>query len=211
MAFNREARRRRAPRPSAPEARELVRGAMSHKNKASLPLGIVVERRAVDNPWIDHSWRSVAVFAGAPPHSPFDAWTLVRQGEGWAHFHAGTLNLELFPKETEGYKVNLSQDPPRLYIVLRKEEEGRCDHEVVPFLVTVSPYEAQDYLDSGEDQVDAVPMPDGVIAFVQNFITRHHVDEPFRKRKRKPADSGDEAFARRPHGSLRRGSSGADG
>jgi hypothetical protein len=38
---------------------------MSVKNQTSLPLGIVVERRAVDNPWIDHSWRSVAVIAGA--------------------------------------------------------------------------------------------------------------------------------------------------
>jgi Protein of unknown function (DUF3305) len=211
MAFNREADKWRAPRPSAPEAKEPARGAMSLKNKASLPLGIIVERRAVDNPWIDHNWRSVAVIAGARAQSPFDAWTLVRQGDGWVQFHAGTLTLELFPKETEGYKVNLSQHPPRLYIVLRKEEEGRCDHEVVPFLVTASPYEAQDYLDSGEDQVDAVPMPDGVVAFVQDFITRHHVDEPFRKRKRKPAETGDEAFARRPFASPRRGRRGADG
>lgn len=183
---------------------------MSLKNQASLPLGIVVERRAVDNPWIDHSWRSVAVFAGAPPHSPFDAWTLLRQGDGWAQFHAGTLNVELFPKETESYKVNLSQEPPCLYIVLRKEEEGRCDHEVVPFLVTASPYEAQDYLDSGEDQVDAVAMPEGVIAFVQDFISRHHVEEAFRKRKRTRAQTGDEAFARRPAG-LRRKGPAADG
>ncbi len=49
---------------------ERLLGAMSVKNQASLPLGIVVERRAVDNPWIDHSWRSVAVIAGARPLSP---------------------------------------------------------------------------------------------------------------------------------------------
>jgi hypothetical protein len=184
---------------------------MSSKTKASLPLGIVVERRAVDNRWISHTWHAVAVIVGAPSLSPFDAWTPLRQGDGWAQFHAGTLNLEMFRKETEGYKLNLSQNPPRLYIVLRDDDEGACEHDLVPFLVTVSPYEAQDYLDSGEDQVDAVAMPDAVIAFVQDFIDRHHVDEPFRKRKRTRADSGDEAFARRPARLRRRGGGAGDG
>jgi len=200
---------------------------MSGTIKASLPLGIVVERRAVDNPWIDHSWRAIAVIAGAPALAPSGDWTLMRQGDGWAHFHAGTLTLELFRKETEGYKVNLSQDPPRLYVVLRRPDESRSrresdpasnpasnpgsEHEIVPFLVTVSPYEAQDYLDSGEDQVDVVPIPDAVIAFVQDFIDRHHVDEPFRKRKRVRANTGDEAFARPPDWQPRRGGKGGDG
>ena len=184
-------------------------GAMAVKNQAKLPLGIVVERRAVDNPWIDHSWHSVAVIAGAHALSPLDAWTPLGEGDGWAHFHAGTLDLELFPKETEGYKLNLSQDPPRLYVVLRTEEEGLCDHEVVPFLVTACPYEAQDYLDSGEEQVDAVAMPEGVIAFVQNYVGLHYVEERFYKRKRKRAETADEAFARRPGGPPARG--GGDG
>jgi hypothetical protein len=185
---------------------------MSVKNQTSLPLGIVVERRAVDNPWIDHSWRSVAVIAGARALSPFGEWTPMGDGDGWVHFHAGTLNLELFPKETEGYKLNLSQDPPRLYVVLRtNEEEGLCDHEVVPFLVTACPYEAQDYLDSGEEQVDAVAMPEGVIAFVQNYVGLHYVEERFYKRKRKRAETADEAFARRPGGPPGRGGRGGRG
>jgi hypothetical protein len=195
----------------ATEGMEHLLGAMSIKNQTSLPLGIVVERRAVDNPWIDHSWRSVAVIAGARALSPFDDWTPLGDGDGWVHFHAGTLNLELFPKETEGYKLNLSQDPPRLYVVLRNEEEGRCDHEVVPFLVTACPYEAQDYLDSGEEQVDAVAMPEGVIALVQNYVGLHHVDERFYKRKRTRADTADEAFARRPGGPQGRGGRGGRG
>ena len=39
----------------------------------------------------------------------------------------------------------------------------------------------------GDDLVEAVPMPDGLIAWVQAFIDRHHVDQPFVKRKRKRA------------------------
>ncbi len=184
---------------------------MSNETKASLPLGIVVERRAVDNRWISHSWRATAVIVGAPPRSPSDEWTLLRQGDGWAQFHAGTLSLDLFRKETEAYKLNLSQDPPRLYVVLRDDDEPGSPHEVVPFLVTASPYEAQDYLDSGEDQVDAAPMPDAITAFVQDFIARHHVDEPFRKRQRTRADTGDEAFARRPDALRKREGDVGDG
>ena len=58
-------------------------------------------------------------------------------------------------------------------------------HDFVPFLVTACPYEAQDYLDSGDDIVEPVAMPAAVIAFVQEYVDRHHVDEPFHKRKRK--------------------------
>ncbi len=176
---------------------------MSLKNKASLPLGIVVERRAVDNPWIDHSWRSVAVFAGAPPHSPFDAWTLLRQGDSWAQFHAGTLTLELFPKETDGYCLNLAQTPPRIFIVLRKDEGCAASHEVVPFHVTACPFEAQEYLD-GDELVEVVPMPDLVVGFVRDFVGRHPRPPAFKKRKRKAWSEGTPSEPDNPLGRGRR-------
>jgi hypothetical protein len=157
---------------------------MSVKNKASLPLGVVVERRAVDNPWIDHTWRAIAVIAGAPPRSPSDEWTLVRQGDGRTHFHAGTLNLELFPKETDGYCLNLAQTPPRIFVVLRKGEDRAASHEVMPFHVTACPFEAQEYLD-GDDLVEVVPMPDLVVGFVRDFVERNPRPPAFKKRKRK--------------------------
>ena len=51
-------------------------------------------------------------------------------------------------------------------------------------MVTASPYEAQDYTDSGEELVERVPMPEGVQAWVWEFIERFHVEETFIKRKR---------------------------
>ncbi len=150
-----------------------------------LALGVVLERRKLDNPWHDHSWRPVAVIPGAPPGDPAGDWKLLRSGEDWQHFHAGTLTLELYPGETEGYRTNLSQEPPRLFVVLRGQDEADSAHEFQPFLVTACPYEAQDYLDSGDDIVEPVAMPEAVVAFVQAYIDRHHVDEPFQKRKRK--------------------------
>lgn len=168
------------------------------RNQEQLPLGIVLERRRIDNPWQDHTWQPVAVIPGAPALDPRGEWTLLAGGEGWARFHAGTLVLELFRKETEGYRMNLSQEPPRLFVVLRKGEDMDSSHDQVPFLATACPYEAQDYLDSGDEVVEPVAMPDSVIAFVQAYIDQHHVDEPFHKRKRKRHDTDDENFNRAP-------------
>ncbi len=170
------------------------------RRQESLPLGVVVERREIEHPWQDFAWRPVAVIPGASPRDPLGPWLELARGEDWVRFHAGTLPLELFRKETEGYRVNLSQEPPRVFVCLRGAEDPECDHEVTPFLVTVCPYEAQDYLDSGEEIVEAVAMPEGVVAFVQAYIDEHHVDEPFYKRKRKGPRRPDESFVRRPPG-----------
>ncbi len=171
----------------------------------TLPLGVVLERREIDHPWQDVSWRPVGVVPGAPACDPKGAWKLLRGGDGWEHYHCGTLKLSLFRKETEAYKVNLSQQPPSIFVVLRGEEEAGAAHEFVPFLVTASPFEAQDYLDSGEEIVEAVPMPPDVVAFVQSFVDEHHVDERFYKRQRKRHDPEQEGFARKPPAPAREG------
>ncbi len=160
----------------------------------SMPLGVVIERREIDNPWQDHEWRPVAVIPGAAPTTE---WTELARGERAVRYLAATLPLELHRKETEAYLVNFSNERPLVYVLLTGDDEPDAPHEVKPALVTASPYEAQDYLDAGEDIVEGVAMPDGVIAWVQAFIDRHHVDEPFRKRKRKRHDP-DESRSGRP-------------
>lgn len=156
-----------------------------------MPLGVVVERREIDNRWQRFAWKPVAVIPGAPP---VGEWRELVRGERFVRWHAATLPLELHRKETEGYRYNLSAKAPAIYVVLRPQDGG--PHEVAPFLVTASPYEAECYLD---DIVEAVPMPDGLIAWVQDFVQRHHVDEPFRKRKRDRIDP-DGAQSRRRRG-----------
>jgi hypothetical protein len=140
------------------------------ERQETLPLGVVLERRRIDNPWTEFDWKPVAVIPGAAACDPEGDWTVLREGEDWVHYHGGTLPLELFRRETEGYKTNLTYDPPRVFVVLRSGEDADCDHDVVPFLVTACPYEAQDYLDSGEESVEAVAMPADVIAFVQSYV-----------------------------------------
>lgn len=162
----------------------------------TLPLGVVVEWREIDNRWQSHSWRPVAVIPGAPriTHSR----TLAGDTR-WRRYHAATLTLELHHKETAAYRTNLSNDRPLIYVGLRNVVEGdESDLEVAPFLVTASPFEAQDYLDSSEEIIEGVPMPEGVIGLVQAFVEAHHVDEPFEKRKRKRLDPNQVGFGKRP-------------
>lgn len=151
-----------------------------------LPLGVVLERRPIDHPWADWSWRTVAVIPGAAPVG--DTRELVRDGET-ARFHVATLELGLHRKETEGYRINLSQPQPKVYVGLRPGETD--DGGPVPFVVTVCPYEAEDYEVDGDERVDAVPMPGEVAALVGHFVDAHHVEEPFVKRKRQPHNPRD--------------------
>ena len=78
--------------------------------------------------------------------------------------------------------VNLADHPPSVYVVIRNEPDGDMPLRVAH--VTASPYEAQDYNDSGEELVEKVAMPPGLVAWVQDFTDTHHEEEVFVKRHR---------------------------
>ena len=130
----------------------------------SLAIGVILRRQRSNHPWADDSWRALGVLVGAAPLNPRTAWVTLEEDEDRADYHAGTLELSLYRKDTEAYKVNLTQDPPRVFVVLRAGDDldsdldgdlgddPHCDHDYLPVKVTVSPYEAQDYLDSGDEE-----------------------------------------------------------
>ena len=157
---------------------------------AVMPVGIVVERRKTDHPWQDYDWHPIGVLAHVAP----ERWKQLAEGDGWAHFHAGTLHRG----ETEGYLVNLSQNPPVVYIVLRRaEEDGEMD--IDPFHATVCPYEAMSYEEGGDEIVAGVPMPPEVLAWVAEFVERYHVEIPFKKRRfRRHDDDAEDLHSRGP-------------
>lgn len=152
----------------------------------ALRIGVVVERRESENTWIDAVWQTVEV---EPELADVAGWKLLSEGDGWQRYLAGSLNIEMFKRETEAYKMNFSQDQPVVYVVLRPGEEAD-EPDVVPFMATVSPYEAEDYAESGEMIIDAVLMPPAVAAWAASFIETHHVDQPFKKRKQKHKSDG---------------------
>jgi len=154
--------------------------------RQTVMLGVIIERRAIDNPWKDYTFHPVAVVPGMSAMDEGSGWRLIREGAGWTHFHAATLELELFAGETEGYKMNLSSLQPHVYVVLAPGEEAE-DEEVVPKLVTACPYEAESYMEDSEMIVEGVPMPDELAAWLGAFVDTFHVEETFLKRKNKKA------------------------
>lgn len=168
---------------------------------AVMTIGVVVERRATDSPWLDHVWRPVGVL----PVANDERGKRLVEGEGWTNFHGGTLPLELFRGETEGYLVNLSQVPPVIYVVLRRNEDAGPDDvlEYSPFLATACPYEAMGYCAGNDDVVEAVPMPVEIVLWLRDFVAKHHVDTPFVKRKNKRHE--DDYGGKAPRGERLRG------
>lgn len=153
-----------------------------------MAVGIVVERRESKHPWRDYEWRPVAVLPNAPAMDPSGPWRKLSEGEDWVLFHAGVLEVELYRTDTQAYRETLAGDPPSLFVVLREDEDG--EHDVVPFAVTASTFEAQDFVDAGDDIVERVPMPEEMVAWMQQFIDAHHKEEAFRKRKRRRHSDG---------------------
>ncbi|VAW11865.1 hypothetical protein MNBD_ALPHA09-1474 [hydrothermal vent metagenome] len=172
-----------------------------------MPLGIVVERRASIHAWADDIWMPVTVVAGAPMGAD---WSLMVSGTGWDRYLAATLLLELHHKETDDYIFNLMSKTPTLYVVLRQTgEEDKKDEngKTIPVrahLVTASPNEAEAHLESDEEIVEKVTMPPDVLIWVEAFIDRHHIDEPFIKRRKTKIKVEDHLFGKEPIFSTRR-------
>ncbi len=143
-----------------------------------MPLGVVLKRSPGVTRWAKWSWKPIAVLPGASD----GAWKVLREDDGVVEFHAATLDLELHRTDAEAYRVSLTMEPPAVFVVLRQDDDG--PHAVKVHAVTMSAYEAQDYLDSGEEIVEPVPMPAGLIAWVREFTDAHFRDEAFIKRKR---------------------------
>lgn len=160
----------------------------------TLEVGVIVERRKVDSPWQDWSWRPVAVMPGAPR---VEGWKQTVTGADWTQFHAATVTIDLHPAEAEGYVVNLQADSPRVWVVLREAENGG-DFPYKVHAVTVSAYRMQDYMDSSEEIVEAVAMPASMVAWLDAYVAEHFVAAPFKKRKRDEIRVEDQKFGKDP-------------
>jgi hypothetical protein len=148
-------------------------------------IGVVMRRSPGVTRWAKWAWKATGVLPGAGAAD----WKVLREEGGVTEYHAATETLWLYVSDTEAYAHELESREPSIYVVLRQAEtETPMSLKVVH--VTASPYEAQDYSDSGEDIVERVPMSPGVLAWVGDFVREHHVEEPFVKRRRDKLRAG---------------------
>lgn len=147
----------------------------------TMPIGVVIRRLPGATRWAKWTWKAVSLLPGAG-----DAhWKVMRQEDDVTEYHAATRTLELFGTDTEAYMHGLSAREPSIYVVMRQPDDS--DDPLDVLLVTASPYEAQDYADTGEEIVEKVPMPAGLIAWIRDFVAAHHEEEVFVKRRRDKA------------------------
>ena len=150
---------------------------MPERNK-TLPLGIVLRKTPGVTRWAKWVWRAVAVLPGAGPAE----WRELRRDGDIVEYHAATVPLVLHRTDTEAYLTELSTETPSIYVVMRECDGLESGLEVV--LATASPFDGQDYADNGEDIVELVPMPPALMAWVYDWVEKHHKEEKFVKRRR---------------------------
>ncbi len=149
---------------------------------ASIPVGVVIERRKAKSVWAEFLWRPVSVLVGMPSAEP---WTPIDTQSETALFYAGETLIELHRTETTFYRENLASAAPKLWVTLRPTGS---EPPYALLAVTADPSEGEAFTDAGNNLVDAVPMPSEIVKIVARFIDEHHVERPFSKRRRKPAE-----------------------
>lgn len=147
-----------------------------------IAVGVLVERRKAASPWIDFTWRPVAVLPGEPDTPP---WTVLSEDAEGATFYAGRANVDFHASETSNYRDNLSTGEPKLWVVLRPTG---AEPPFTVLCVTADGSEGEGFTAAGDDIVEPVPMPQAVWDALDAFIAEHHVERPFYKRKRDRAN-----------------------
>jgi hypothetical protein len=161
--------------------------------RETIEIGVIVERRRLNNPWADHAWMPTAVLVGSPAAAP---WTVLDETPDVTRYYAGSFLLEIFETDTGDYRDNILSGQPSLWVVLGSSDEPPG---VAIRAVTANPAEGEALTEPGTDIVEAVAMPPAIQTHLAAFVEAHHVERPFIKRKRDRANP--EALAARPRGS----------
>ncbi len=148
-----------------------------------IPLGVVAERRPGVTPWAEFAWSARDVIEDPPEIAP---WTVLREEAGRTAFFAGIAEVALHPTDTDNYKHNLEAAEPLVWVVLRPV--GTSPGFALQ-TVTVDAGEAHLYADTGDDLLEALPMPARLRAQVEAFVAEHHRERGFHKRRRDRADT----------------------
>lgn len=147
-----------------------------------IPVGVVVERRNAMSVWTEFLWRPVSILVGEPSAAP---WTTLDAQRDATLFYAGTALIELHRTETTSYRENLASEAPKLWVALRPVTT-EPPYELLA--VTADPAEGEAFTYAGRNLVEPVSMPSEIVDVVDQFVRTHHVERPFQKRRRQPAD-----------------------
>jgi Protein of unknown function (DUF3305) len=153
----------------------MERGESSEKASLKTRVAVIMQRRAIENRWQSEVWEPLGVLAGyegdAKPRVLVDE-TQIKQWIYPGH------EIVLSVSEAEGYYHNVSSGEPCLFVLWRMEGEA-----AVPQFVTASYDEASRWMDGGEN-VDRVPIPPELFAWLGEFVEKNYRFTP--KKRIKP-------------------------
>lgn len=159
---------------------------MGNPTADRFPVSVIVERRSVtNNRWITERWQVVGIVPGATAASATAARRLIHEDETAEQYLWGGFEIVLHRDETEGYYYNLLGRQPSVFVVCHRQAA-----ELVPFLVLASHYEAEAYMDAGEE-VFAIPLPPPIYLWLERYVVEHYVPTEKQGRKRDRWAGGD--------------------
>lgn len=164
-----------------------------------LAVAVVMRREPVTGAmsrWQSERWLLADVLSGerleqlAPPARPgplpLEAFAGAAGDAGASHWLYPGLEVELHRDDVEGYRLNLESPRPCFWVMWRPDEARLPDGDAapLPLIVTLSYQDAGRWLDA-QEQVEQVPAPAEVVAWLARFVEAHHRPEP--RRRQRPA------------------------
>ena len=140
----------------------------------SMPIAVLMQRRAVRHRWADEAWEAVGVI---PDHGDLPPMQVLSQSPERDYYLVSGLELELYPDENDGYYENCVAPESKVFVLWRMEN-GRA----MPVRASVSYVEGTRMFDSGES-ADGVTMPAEIYAWLAGYLRAHYQPQPRRGRQ----------------------------
>lgn len=140
----------------------------------SLPIAVIMQRRAVRHRWADDAWAAVGV---VPDRGDLPRVQVLSESPDRDYYLVSGLELELYTDENEGYYENCVAPESKVFVLWRMEE-GKA----IPVRASVSYMEGTRMFDSGES-ADGVTMPAEVYAWLAGYLRKHYTPRPRKGRQ----------------------------
>ena len=170
----------------------------------SIHLSLVFERAASSHPWLDWEW----TVCGMMPVAEMDinrAPRLLECSDTITRWLGEPSRLDLQKSDLDAYVYNLTSPQPSVYSVAHELEEPVANGLIwKTHLVTMSSYQAEEYMSGDDALIGKLVMPADVREWLEAFVALHYKDSTFRKRRRDKLDTEEHKFGQESLVELRR-------
>src|SRR3979409_1658552 len=94
-------------------------GSAMAMTESSREVGVVLRRRTIDNPWIDHMWSPVMILDDVPATAQ---WTVLSTEADATIYYAGSTSIDLFSSPPANYRDNLADGEPLIWVARRQPD-----------------------------------------------------------------------------------------